>query len=73
MTKPRVCWQTYLRGRRLMEDETVLRAWESGGFHLDRSGIADRQCLTRLPRGWRSPRSGDRVWGGGQARLLAAD
>lgn len=41
-------WQTYVRGRRRMWIETVFRDWQSGGFHLDRSGITDRDRLARL-------------------------
>jgi DDE family transposase len=41
-------WQTYLRGRRRMWIETVFRDWQSGGFHLDRCGITDRERVARL-------------------------
>ena len=39
---------TYRRGKRRMWIETVFRDWQSGGFHLDRSGLADRDRLERL-------------------------
>lgn len=35
-------------GKRRMWIETVFRDWQSGGFHLDRSGLMDRQRLERL-------------------------
>lgn len=35
-------------GKRRMWIETVFRDWQSGGFHLDQTGIADRERLTRL-------------------------
>jgi hypothetical protein len=41
-------WQTYLRGRRRMWIETVFRDWQSGGFHLDRCGMTDRDRVARL-------------------------
>jgi hypothetical protein len=41
-------WQTYVRGRRRMWIETVFRDWQSGGFHLDRCGITDRERVVRL-------------------------
>ena len=41
-------WQTYLHGRRRMWIETVFRDWQSGGFHLDRCGITDRERVARL-------------------------
>lgn len=41
-------WQTYLRGRRRMWIETVFRDWQSGGFHLDRCGITDRERVACL-------------------------
>ncbi len=28
--------------------ETVLRDWQSGGFHLDESGVTDRERFARL-------------------------
>jgi hypothetical protein len=40
--------RTYRRGKRRMWIETVFRDWQSGGFHLDRSGITDRDRLERL-------------------------
>lgn len=39
---------TYRRGKRRMWIETVFRDWQSGGFHLDRSGLTDRQRFVRL-------------------------
>lgn len=41
-------WQTYLRGKRRMWIETVFRDWQSGGFHLDQSGISERERFARL-------------------------
>ncbi len=40
--------RTYRLGKRRMWIETVFRDWQSGGFHLDRSGISDRDRLARL-------------------------
>jgi Transposase DDE domain len=40
--------QTWQRGRRRMWIETLFRDWQSGGFHLDQSGVFDRQRFTRL-------------------------
>ena len=40
--------RTYRWGKRRMWIETVFRDWQSGGFHLDRSGISDRDRLARL-------------------------
>ncbi len=40
--------RTYRHGRRRMWIETVFRDWQSGGFHLDRSGLTDRDRLERL-------------------------
>lgn len=48
MTNLPATHQTYLRGRHRMWIETVFRDWQSGGFHLDRSGIADGGRLLRL-------------------------
>ncbi len=48
MTSLPPTWQTYQYGSRRMWIETVFRDWQSGGFHLDRSGIADRDRVTRL-------------------------
>ena len=48
MTNLPASWQTYLRGKRRMWIETVFRDWQSGGFHLDRSGIVDRERFARL-------------------------
>lgn len=39
---------TYRRGKRRMWIETVFRDWQSGGFHLDRSGVTDRERFARL-------------------------
>jgi hypothetical protein len=47
-TNLRASWQTYLHGRRRMWIETVFRDWQSGGFHLDRCGITDRERVARL-------------------------
>jgi hypothetical protein len=48
MTNLPASWQTYLRGSRRMWIETVFRDWQSGGFHLDRCGISDRDRVARL-------------------------
>jgi len=40
--------QTWRRGRRRMWIETLFRDWQSGGFHLDASGVFDPQRFTRL-------------------------
>jgi hypothetical protein len=48
MTNLPATYQTYLRGRHRMWIETVFRDWQSGGFHLDRSGITDGERLARL-------------------------
>jgi hypothetical protein len=48
MTNFPASWQTYLRGRRRMWIETVFRDWQSGGFHLDDSGVTDRARFARL-------------------------
>ena len=48
MTNLVASWQTYLRGSRRMWIETVFRDWQSGGFHLDRCGITDRDRVARL-------------------------
>lgn len=48
MTNLPATWQTYLRGRRRMWIETVFRDWQRGGFHLDASGIDDRDRFARL-------------------------
>jgi hypothetical protein len=48
MTNLSASWQTYVRGKRRMWIETVFRDWQSGGFHLDRSGITDRDRFARL-------------------------
>jgi hypothetical protein len=48
MTNLAASWQTYQRGSRRMWIETVFRDWQSGGFHLDRCGISDRERVARL-------------------------
>jgi hypothetical protein len=48
MTNLPANWQTYRRGSRRMWSETVFRDWQSGGFHLDQSGISDRERFARL-------------------------
>jgi len=48
MTNLSATWQTYQRGSRRMWIETVFRDWQSGGFHLDRCGITDRDRVARL-------------------------
>lgn len=40
--------RTKAYGKRRMWIETVFRDWQSGGFHLDRSGLEDRERLARL-------------------------
>ena len=40
--------RTYRLGKRRMWIETVFRDWQSGGFHLDRSGVMDRNRFARL-------------------------
>ena len=40
--------RTKALGKRRMWIETVFRDWQSGGFHLDQTGIAERERLTRL-------------------------
>lgn len=39
---------TYQLGRRRMWIETLFRDWQSGGFHLDKTGLKDRQRFARL-------------------------
>jgi hypothetical protein len=41
-------YQTYQWGGRRMWIETVFRDWQSGGFHLDRCGISDRDRVAHL-------------------------
>ena len=48
MTNLSATWQTYRQGSRRMWIETVFRDWQSGGFHLDRCGITDRERVARL-------------------------
>jgi len=48
MTNLPATWQTYRRGSRRMWIETVFRDWQSGGFHLDESGVTDRDRFARL-------------------------
>lgn len=40
--------RTKALGKRRMWIETVFRDWQSGGFHLDETGIDDRERLARL-------------------------
>jgi hypothetical protein len=40
--------RTYRHGKRRMWIETVFGDWQSGGFHLDRSGVTDRNRFERL-------------------------
>lgn len=40
--------RTKALGKRRMWIETVFRDWQSGGFHLDQTGIEDRERLARL-------------------------
>lgn len=40
--------RTFKRGRRRMWIETLFRDWQSGGFHLDESGVLDPGRFTRL-------------------------
>jgi hypothetical protein len=40
--------RTKRRGRKRMWIETGFRDWQSGGFHLDRTGIQDRRRLAQL-------------------------
>ena len=40
--------RTKQRGRKRMGSETGFRDWQSGGFHLDTTGITDRERLGRL-------------------------
>jgi len=40
--------RTKALGKRRMGIETVFRDWQSGGVHLDQTGLADRERLTRL-------------------------
>lgn len=40
--------RTWQRGRRRMWIETLFRDWQSGGFHLDESGVLDSGRFTRL-------------------------
>lgn len=48
MTNLAANWQSYRKGSRRMWIETVFRDWQSGGFHLDRSGITESGRLLRL-------------------------
>jgi hypothetical protein len=48
MTNLPATWRTYRTGSRRMWIETVFRDWQSGGFHLDRSGITDPDRLLHL-------------------------
>ena len=40
--------RTKALGKRRMWIETVFRDWQSGGFHLDQTGIGERGRLARL-------------------------
>jgi hypothetical protein len=40
--------RTKALGKRRMWIETVFRDWQSGGFHLDQTGIEDRERVARL-------------------------
>jgi hypothetical protein len=48
MTNLPASWQSYRKGGRRMWIETVFRDWQSGGFHLDRSGISEPGRLLNL-------------------------
>ncbi|MFQ3682897.1 transposase [Roseiflexus sp.] len=48
MTNLPATWATYRYGSRRMWIETVFRDWQSGGFHLDDSGVTDRARFARL-------------------------
>jgi transcriptional regulator of met regulon len=48
MTNLPATWATYRAGSRRMWIETVFRDWQSGGFHLDDSGVTDRARFARL-------------------------
>lgn len=48
MTNLPACGRTYQIGKRRMWIETVFRDWQSGGFHLDQSGITERARFARL-------------------------
>ncbi|MFN8501768.1 hypothetical protein [Kouleothrix sp.] len=48
MTNLPANWQTYRLGSRRMWIETVFRDWQSRGFHLDESGVTDRERFARL-------------------------
>jgi hypothetical protein len=48
MTNLPATWQTYVYGKRRMWIETVFRDWQSGGFHLDESGVTDCERFERL-------------------------
>ncbi len=48
MTNLPASWQTYLRGRRRMWIETIVRDWQRGGVHRDDRGITDRDRFARL-------------------------
>lgn len=48
MTNLSATARTKALGKRRMWIETVFRDWQSGGFHLDQTGISDRERLARL-------------------------
>lgn len=48
MTNLEATPRTKAFGKRRMWIETVFRDWQSGGFHLDQCGIADRSRVARL-------------------------
>jgi Transposase DDE domain len=48
MTNLRATPRTKALGKRRMWIETVFRDWQSGGFHLDETGLTDRDRLARL-------------------------
>jgi len=48
MTNLEATARTKAYGKRRMWIETVFRDWQSGGFHLDESGLVESERLTRL-------------------------
>lgn len=48
MTDLPATWQTYQWGSHRMWIETVFRDWQSGGFHLERSGLSEHERFSRL-------------------------
>ena len=71
MTNLPATWQTYRRGSRRMWIETVFRDWQSGGFHLDDSGVTrpGAVCAAAAAAGDCLPVAGGGGALGGQARL----